>query len=59
MLPGTAVATPTAVDDSQRVVLTAIEQVYKQWLDTAQQMYRLPAIPAPSKGEAKAAVGAR
>jgi phasin family protein len=58
MLPVTAVTAPTAVDDSQRAVLTTIEQVYKQWLDTAQQMYRLPAIPAPSQGEAKTAVGA-
>jgi len=59
MLAVPAAAAPAAADDSQRAVLTAIEQVYKQWLDTAQQMYRFPAtaIPAPSKGEAKTAVG--
>jgi hypothetical protein len=59
MLPVPAAVAPAAADDSQRAALTAIEQVYRQWLDTAQQIYRLPAIPAPSKGEAKTAVGAR
>lgn len=59
MLPVPAAVAPAAVDDSQRAALTAIEQVYRQWLDTTQQIYRLPAIPGPSKGEAKTAVGAR
>jgi hypothetical protein len=29
------------------------DQAYKQWLDTAQQFYKLPAIPAQSKPDAR------
>jgi phasin family protein len=49
----------TAVDDSKQAVLTFIDQAYRQWLDAAQQLYRLPATLAPSKGEARTADVAR
>jgi hypothetical protein len=43
MVPGPAAA-PAAVDESKRAVLSLIDQAYKQWLDTAQQLHKLPAI---------------
>jgi phasin family protein len=43
------VPAPAAVDESNRAMLTLVDQAYKQWLDTAQQFYKLPAIPAQSK----------
>ena len=45
MVPAPAAA-PAAVDESRRAVLSLIDQAYKQWLDTAQQLYKLPAIPS-------------
>jgi phasin family protein len=59
MVPAPAGAAPAAVDDSKPPVLTLIDQVYKQWLAAAQQMYKLPAIPAQSKGEATTVASAR
>jgi phasin family protein len=49
MVPAPAAAAPVAVDESKRTMLTLIDHAYKQWLDTAQQFYKLPAIPAQSK----------
>ena len=46
MVPAPAAAAPAAVDESKRAVLSLIDQAYKQWLDTAQQLYKLPAIPS-------------
>lgn len=45
MVPAAAAAAPAALDESKRSMLTLIDQAYKQWLDTAQQFYKLPAIP--------------
>jgi phasin family protein len=59
MVPALAAAAPGAVDDSKQAVLTLMDQVYKQWLAAAQQMYKLPAIPAQSKGEATTVASAR
>jgi phasin family protein len=50
-----AAAAPAAADDSKQAVLTLIDQAYKQWLDTAQQFYKLPAVPAQSEREASCA----
>jgi phasin family protein len=33
-------------DESKTALLSLIDSTYKQWLDTTQQFYRLPAIPA-------------
>jgi len=33
-------------DDSKKALLSLIDNAYKQWLDTTQQFYKLPAIPA-------------
>ena len=55
MLPAPAAAAPAAVDESKRAMMTLIDQAYKQWLDTAQHFYKLPAIPAQSKPEARTA----
>jgi phasin family protein len=52
MVPAAAAAAPAAVDDSRQVVPRLMDEVYKQWLDMAQQIYKLPGIPAQSKGEA-------
>ena len=43
---------PTAM---QAMPTLMMQDVYKQWLETAQQMYKLPAIPAQSKPEARTA----
>jgi len=48
-------AAPAAHEDSKQAVLTVIDQAYKQWLDTAQQFYKLPAIPAQGKPKARTA----
>jgi len=45
MVPAPAAA-PAAVDESKRAVLSLIDQTYKRWLETAQQLYKLPAIPS-------------
>jgi phasin family protein len=45
MVPATAAAGPAALDESNRAMLTLIDQAYKQWLSAAQEMYKLPAIP--------------
>jgi phasin family protein len=59
MVPALGAAAPAAVDDSKQGVLTLIDQVYKQWLAAAQQMYKLPAIPAQSESEATTVASAR
>ena len=46
MVPAPAAPAPAAVDESKQAVLTTIDRAYKQWLDTAQQLYKLPAIPS-------------
>lgn len=33
-------------DESKTALLSLIDNAYKQWLDTTQQFYKLPAIPA-------------
>ena len=45
MVPAPAAA-PAAIDESKQAVLRHIDQAYKQWLDTAQRLYKLPAMPA-------------
>jgi len=44
MAPAPAPAAP-AVDESKQAVLSVIDQAYKQWLETAQRLYKLPGIP--------------
>ena len=46
MVPAPAAAAPAAVDESKQAVLSLIDQAYKQWLDTAQRLYKLPVIPS-------------
>jgi len=55
MVPAPAAAAPAALDESKHSMLTLIDQAYKQWLDTAQQFYKLPAIPAQGKPKARTA----
>jgi hypothetical protein len=45
MVPAPAAA-PAAVDESKQAGLRLIDQAYKQWLETAQQLYKLPIIPS-------------
>ena len=44
MVPAPA-ATPAAVDESRRALVSQIDRACKQWLDTAQQLSKLTAIP--------------
>jgi phasin family protein len=56
--PEPPAAAPAAVDDPTQAALTLIDQAYKQWLDTAQQFYKVPAspaIPARNKRDARTA----
>ena len=59
MVAAPAAAGPPAVDDSGQPVLRLMDQVYKQWLDAAQQICNVPAIPMPGKGEAPTVVRAK
>ena len=45
MVPAPSAA-PAAIDESKQAVLSHIDQAYKQWLDTAQRLYKLPAMPS-------------
>ena len=51
-----APAAAPAAGDSTQAAVTLIDQVYKQWLDTAQQLYKMPAtapVPSRNKRDAK------
>jgi phasin family protein len=67
MLQAPAASAPTAAPapapgDSTHAAVTLIDQVYKQWLDTAQQLYKLPAgpgSPGSAASQARSKGGAR
>ena len=52
-------AAPAAADGSTQAALTLIDQAYKQWLDTAQQLYKLPVSPGSTASPARSKGGAR
>ena len=59
MVPASAASAPAAVDNSTQSALTLIDQAYKQWLDTAQQLYKLPVSPGSTASPARSKGGAR
>ena len=48
-------AVPGADPDSRRALLGLIDNAYQQWLDSTQQFYKLPAIPAQASTQRRAA----
>lgn len=54
MVPAPAARAP-ALDDPKQAAVAFMDQAYKQWLDSAQQLYTLAPIPGRSARDARAA----